>query len=163
MIEPIRLYQEDDDSTPIIENCSICLDDLNSNPIHEIQECKHKFHSSCLITWLRVNNGCPICRSITPISAFDRRTEGSILRHILNFCKSKKNKSNKLKKMYLKYKKLSDNYTLKKKEKMEFCKLNKDVLKKYKKINNDLWRSRRKFSDIKNSMSTLPIYFINQK
>ena len=65
MDEPIRLYQQDhNDSMGVVENCSICLDNLNnSNPIHELDECKHKFHSSCLITWLRINNGCPMCRS----------------------------------------------------------------------------------------------------
>ena len=112
-MDPIRLYQDDGDiqSTSLVENCSICLDNLNSNPTHELSECNHKFHSSCLISWLRVNNGCPMCRGVASNkSSFYYRSEGTILRHILNFCKSKKNTSKKLKNIYLKYTRRKDIY-----------------------------------------------------
>ena len=44
------------------ETCSICLDNLD-NDMYELNECKHKFHSKCLITYLRTGNRtCPLCR-----------------------------------------------------------------------------------------------------
>lgn len=163
MDEPIRLYQTDNDCVePQIENCSICLDNLISNdPMHQIPECKHKFHSSCLISWLRVNKECPMCRGISNKQYF--RTEGSILKHILAFAKSKKNKSSKLKNLYLKYVKLRDNFKIKNKQLREFSKEHKVIFKTKRKLNNDLWNSRQKFSRLKREIQTLPIEFINRR
>ena len=164
MDEPIRLYQQDhNDSMGVVENCSICLDNLNnSNPIHELDECKHKFHSSCLITWLRINNGCPMCRSTSNKKSHLYRSEGTIFKHILAFCKSKKNTSKKLKKMYSRYVKLRDNYNLKNKQKNDFMKSNKHVFKQSRKFTTELWRSRRSFFNIKREISSLPIQIINR-
>jgi len=69
----------DYDGNEVVTNeiCSICLENLN-NPenIHELQECKHKFHSKCLITYLRTGNTfCPLCRVM--------RMNSYILTHIL--------------------------------------------------------------------------------
>ena len=163
MDAPIRLYQSDNGSVdpPHIENCSICLDNLISNdPIHELPECKHKFHSSCLISWLRVNKECPMCRGIS--NKQHCRPEGTILKHILAFAKSKKNKSSKLKKLYLKYIKLRDNFKVKNKQLREFSKENKDIFKNKRKLNNELWSSRGKFYRIKREIQSLPIEFINR-
>jgi hypothetical protein len=110
-IEPIRLYQNSNNNSEINETCSICLENLNSNPVHELPECKHKFHSSCLITWLRINNGCPMCRGISKPEKFYKKT---IFQHIINYCKSKKNTSKKLKSLYLRYIKLRNDHELKK-------------------------------------------------
>jgi len=153
----LRLYQEQNVSTTD-ENCSICLENLNSNPTHELNECKHIFHSSCLITWLRVNAGCPMCRNVTK-----SRPEGTILRHILSFCKSKKNTSTKLKKMYSKYIKLKDTFNNKKKEQKEFKKCNDNIFKKYRKINREVWNTRIAFLKMKKEISSLPIESINKK
>ena len=165
MDEPIRLYQNDSQqsSSLVVENCSICLDNLNSNPIHELDECKHKFHSSCLITWLRINNGCPMCRNVASNKKSRLyRSEGTIFKHILGFCKSKKNKSTKLKKMYSKYLKLRDTYNSKNKQKNDFMKSNKHIFKQSRKFTTELWRSRRAFFNIKREISSLPIQVINR-
>jgi len=166
MNEPIRLYQDSNVSPPqslLVENCSICLDNLNSNHIHELDECKHQFHSSCLITWLRVNDGCPMCRSVASNNSNFYRSEGTILRHILAFCRSKKNTSKKLKNIYLKYTKLRDAYNLKNKQKREFVKSNRYIFKQNRKMSRALWRSRRSFFNIKREISSLPIEIINRK
>jgi len=163
MDEPIRLYQSGDvEQTPQIENCSICLDNLISDiPIHEIPECKHKFHSSCLISWLRVNKECPICRGLSdkPVT---HRSEGTILKHILAFCRSKKNKSVKLKRLYLKYVKLRDDFKSKNKERNVFSKQHKDIFSKKRKLNTQLWNARNKFFRLKRDIQTLPLEFINR-
>ena len=167
MNEPIRLYQDSNVSPPqslLVENCSICLDNLNATHIHELDECKHQFHSSCLITWLRVNDGCPMCRGVASNENSNfYRSEGTILRHILAFCRSKKNKSKKLKNIYLKYTMRKNVYNEKNKQKKEFMKVNKNIFKQSRKFSNDLWRSRRSFFNIKREISSLPIEIINRK
>lgn len=43
------------------EECSICLDTGNIND-WSILSCGHKFHHSCILTWIATNQSCPICR-----------------------------------------------------------------------------------------------------
>lgn len=46
------------------EICSICHDPLNEKPVHQIPECKHKFHTDCVINWYRYGNSkCPFCNT----------------------------------------------------------------------------------------------------
>ena len=42
--------------------CNICLDNFEVGNILRILECNHEFHENCIITWLKSNNTCPICR-----------------------------------------------------------------------------------------------------
>jgi len=44
-----------------MDNCSICLEKIHSNP--NITICNHKFHRNCLNQWLNHNNTCPMCRT----------------------------------------------------------------------------------------------------
>jgi len=60
--------------------CPICIDDLKqdddgksktqANPT-ETLSCGHQFHQSCLETWLRTKNNCPICRQDRPRESTD--------------------------------------------------------------------------------------------
>ena len=43
------------------EECCICLD-VNNIKTWSILPCGHKFHSSCVSTWLHNHQTCPICR-----------------------------------------------------------------------------------------------------
>lgn len=46
-------------------NCPICWELLNSDkPVTTL--CRHKFHKSCLVTWLSKEKMCPICYNINP-------------------------------------------------------------------------------------------------
>ena len=48
------------------ECCAVCLEGL----LEEASEmpCKHKFHSSCIESWLiKVQGSCPICRFVMPV------------------------------------------------------------------------------------------------
>ena len=101
-MNPIPLYNNVSENSNIDETCAICLDNINTIPTHTLNECNHKFHSICLIESLRVNIGCPLCRGRTDNSIY-RRTDGTIFRHILSFCKSKKNTCKKLKAIVKKY------------------------------------------------------------
>ena len=42
--------------------CNICLENFEIGNILRILECNHEFHENCIITWLKQNNTCPICR-----------------------------------------------------------------------------------------------------
>lgn len=43
--------------------CSICIDGLkNGNKVRQIITCKHAFHSTCLLQWIKVNETCPNCK-----------------------------------------------------------------------------------------------------
>ncbi len=55
---PIQILINDNKN----EECSICLDN-DSTKTWTILPCCHKFHSSCVSTWLLTHQTCPICRS----------------------------------------------------------------------------------------------------
>jgi len=43
------------------EECSICLD-IDNIQTWIILPCGHKYHGSCVSTWLQTHKTCPICR-----------------------------------------------------------------------------------------------------
>ncbi|KAK9063854.1 hypothetical protein SSX86_017726 [Deinandra increscens subsp. villosa] len=45
------------------ETCTICLDEFGENEKVGMLECRHKFHSECITSWLLSKNSCPMCRS----------------------------------------------------------------------------------------------------
>ena len=57
-----------------IENCVICLDELNKSNTFVITTCSHKLHKVCFETYFHYNYdveknsiSCPICRRIIPV------------------------------------------------------------------------------------------------
>lgn len=56
------------DNLPYLDNegtrsCTICLEDYVRDEEFAItNECKHVFHSECILRWLEQHNECPICR-----------------------------------------------------------------------------------------------------
>ena len=45
-----------------LPSCCICLDEINIGANTVLLPCGHMFHSDCIITWLKKNNTCPMCR-----------------------------------------------------------------------------------------------------
>lgn len=46
-----------------MDNCPICLDPLDHD-VCELEECKHKFHSNCIVKWFRSQHTtCPLCKN----------------------------------------------------------------------------------------------------
>jgi hypothetical protein len=44
------------------EECMICKEELSCYPCYELPECKHKYHTHCLIAWFRNGDSrCPYC------------------------------------------------------------------------------------------------------
>jgi hypothetical protein len=58
---------EDTKSINSINNCPVCLIDLNNDTIKTL-ECNHAFHEKCISIWLDSNPTCPICRKINVIN-----------------------------------------------------------------------------------------------
>ena len=44
-------------------DCSICLDDLVEGQVGAVLPCKHWFHETCVVEWLKAHNTCPVCRA----------------------------------------------------------------------------------------------------
>jgi hypothetical protein len=56
------VFDGDDLTDPI--KCSICLEHIErSTKVSVTEECKHMFHSKCLMEWLKNRRSCPLCRS----------------------------------------------------------------------------------------------------
>jgi hypothetical protein len=45
------------------KQCPICLVNIRSNQKVIFLECTHFFHGKCIVTWLKENNTCPICKT----------------------------------------------------------------------------------------------------
>ena len=45
------------------EICSICFSKMTSEDSHTLEECGHRFHTGCILTWFRSKQDtCPLCR-----------------------------------------------------------------------------------------------------
>ena len=44
-----------------LKHCNICFDIVHEINI-SITNCKHLFHTNCLLKWIIINNTCPLCR-----------------------------------------------------------------------------------------------------
>lgn len=44
------------------DDCHICLDRVGFGAQLVVLPCEHKFHKSCIHTWLKQKRSCPICR-----------------------------------------------------------------------------------------------------
>ena len=167
MNTPIPLYNQTNNIGDQLNNdeiCAICLENINIAPIHTINECNHSFHSNCLIESLRINNQCPLCRSISTSSNknYHRRPDSVILRHILSFSKSKNNKCKKLKSIVKTYEKYRDNFKKSNTEYIEIMKNNKDILKKIRNLRSKKWKNYRKLRNIRSDLLCIPILPINK-
>lgn len=51
-----------------VDECSICICNIESNEELYLCKCKNKFHKNCLGQWLENSNNCPLCRKQIPIN-----------------------------------------------------------------------------------------------
>ena len=47
--------------------CPICCSNFTDTENVSITNCKHYFHSNCLVEWGHYNAACPVCRSDIPV------------------------------------------------------------------------------------------------
>jgi hypothetical protein len=80
-------------STSTMEfHCAICLDDCKTGQRQQILPCMHKFHSSCIGSWLSNNNKCPTCRhpvfdeefTHTPVNTLNNQTSDERILNLVN-------------------------------------------------------------------------------
>ena len=45
-----------------LPNCCICIEEIAIGQKTILLPCGHMFHNDCIITWLKKNNTCPMCR-----------------------------------------------------------------------------------------------------
>ena len=48
--------------TDIINECTLCLENIEVGTIDRITVCKHHFHPTCIDKWFLSNSSCPNCR-----------------------------------------------------------------------------------------------------
>ena len=65
--QPATEYQKDDD-------CIICYSDFAAKKV-SVTKCAHLYHTSCLETWLKHGDVCPVCR--TPLKERATQPEDS--------------------------------------------------------------------------------------
>jgi|TARA_B110000902_G_scaffold263645_2_gene343181 hypothetical protein len=128
-------------SDEFIEVCSICHENMNiiddNNEMYELPECKHYFHTNCILTWFRAgHNRCPLCNneglnnnnmSMNLINntldnyswQYKRKLLNENYVEMRNFSR-KKNAPKKLKKKIEKLKKQEERYKIVAKEVNEF-------------------------------------------
>ena len=65
------------------DNCSICIEAIcptepkDFQPVLQLPECKHWFHTKCIIPWISRNNTCPLCRAVVAVAEVEN-TSGAI-------------------------------------------------------------------------------------
>uniref|UniRef100_A0A0D3GUX9 RING-type domain-containing protein n=1 Tax=Oryza barthii TaxID=65489 RepID=A0A0D3GUX9_9ORYZ len=51
-------------NAPRAPECAVCLSELRERETGRLLPvCGHGFHEECIVTWLRVNTTCPLCRA----------------------------------------------------------------------------------------------------
>uniref|UniRef100_A0A0D9X2X0 RING-type domain-containing protein n=1 Tax=Leersia perrieri TaxID=77586 RepID=A0A0D9X2X0_9ORYZ len=49
--------------------CAVCLAEVREGETARVlPACGHAFHEGCIVTWLRVNTTCPLCRAAVLVS-----------------------------------------------------------------------------------------------
>lgn len=54
-----RPYQKEIDN----DTCAICLNDFGAGNSLVDLACKHKYHSECIVAWVKFQKKCPLCKS----------------------------------------------------------------------------------------------------
>lgn len=154
--------------------CTICHDNISNEDTYILPECKHTFHTNCIMTWFRMgHNRCPLCNNtginkknpknltlqfinseLEPYSWLYKR---KVLRE--NYIRMRRLSKNKNASKYLKasvkkLKKQEDNLKILSEQQKEFVNsihnelTAKQIIKKNMQLKNKCWRVRRNINNI---------------
>ena len=155
--------------------CAICHDNINNKDKYILPECKHAYHTNCIMTWFRMgNNRCPLCNNI---GVNGNKPQNLTLQHINseldsyswiykrkvlkeNYKKmrrlSKRKKASKcLKQSVKKLEKQEEKFKNLSKEQKEFMNSThpnltaKQIIKKNVQLKNKNWRIRHNINNLK--------------
>ncbi|KAG2317552.1 hypothetical protein Bca4012_068450 [Brassica carinata] len=59
-----------------MNQCAVCMDELEEGGDVKEMPCKHVFHQGCLMPWLELHNSCPVCRYELPTDDPDYESTG---------------------------------------------------------------------------------------
>ena len=62
VLEKLESVKIEDNSELLGEKCTVCLETFQKGEKVIILECKHSFHSNCILRYFHSNNKCPHCR-----------------------------------------------------------------------------------------------------
>lgn len=145
--------------------CCICQSNLDSEQIYEMPECKHKFHTNCIITWFRYGNiKCPLCNNEgingpNKLKQYGCWCSYDRYRMIKTFSKKKeapkilKKEINKINKFEIKEKLISNEINKLKKKRGVF----EDMIKTNEKLKNKKRRIESKIHSMKMNIANYPI------
>jgi hypothetical protein len=163
MKETIHIYNNEDKDI-----CAICHDKLNTEQTFQIPQCKHVFHSNCLLNWFITGSiKCPYCNysNFNNLHSKEKKIKFKI---ISTYCKRKDankeivKKINYIKTLNNKINEMTKELKLIKCQKGEYNVLDKKI----KNINNKIWNLKNKLIENKDellySVNVIP-FLINKK
>jgi len=124
-----NLAKEKIENYNISSTCAICLDSMTKENNYCILECKHEFHSSCLVNWFRTGKkSCPMCRNEGE-TCNHHRSNNTLFKMKIKYGLKNINAPKEFKKIVNKYIKLKEKVKTLEKERKEVNKEMKELKK----------------------------------
>ena len=161
IIQPIEIFDQNNLQQIDYDNLfPICYDQIQENNSYKLEECNHKFHTDCIIKWLRTDHSnCPMCNGIANQNQriYYRTDRSYRFKLILNYSR-RKNASKKVVNIVNKYKKINKKYIQAKKEFSLFNRIHKNIFKEKSKYQTKIWRLRRSVEKLKRDICVIPVH-----
>ena len=84
IFEPVEIFDQNHGEIDYDNLCPICYDQIEVNTSYTL-ECNHKFHTDCIVRWLRSeHSNCPMCNGVVDQNhkLIGIITDGDLRRHI---------------------------------------------------------------------------------
>jgi hypothetical protein len=158
IFEPIEIFDQNHGEIDYDNLCPICYDQIEVNTSYTL-ECNHKFHTDCIVKWLRSeHSNCPMCNGVVNENEriYYRMDNQTKLKLILNYSR-RKTASKKVVNIVNKYKKKNKEFLKAKKEFTEFKRTYKNIIKQKREFATKIWRLRRAVEKMKRDIKSIPI------